>query len=169
MGRSILFLIALCATVSAADATAPVRRLVLEPAGLLLPTGQRIRFGTPMATAITLASAALGKPTKRGTYPDCGQGIAIGHVHYRGELELSSLAGKFVGWTLAKPGPKTASGIGIGATFADVRRAYPDADTDSFDDWVRFTTGNGPNGFLEGKGPNARVVSLNAGQTCIVD
>lgn len=167
MRHRCLFLLALYAVSPAA--AEPAHLLVLEPAGLLLPTGKRIRFGMPMATAIALASAALGKPIRRGTYPDCGQGIAIGHVHYRGELELSSIAGKFVGWTLDKPGPKTTKGVGIGASYAEVRRAYPDADTDSFDDWVRFTSEIGPNGLLDGKGPKAKVVSLNSGQTCIVD
>ncbi|MDO6413907.1 hypothetical protein Q4F19_05895 [Sphingomonas sp. BIUV-7] len=143
--------------------------LVLESAGLSLPSGQHIRFGMKATAATALATAALGPPVKRGIYPDCGQGIPIAHVHYKGELELSFIAGKFVGWTLDRPGPKTAKGIGIGATFADVRRAYPDADVDLFDDWVRFTTENGPGGFLDGKGPKAKIVSLNAGQTCIVD
>jgi hypothetical protein len=164
MIRIVVLAVALFGTGAAQSAP-----LVLEPAGLLLPTGRHVRFGMKAADATALATAALGRPIRHGTYSDCGQGIPIVHIHYRDGLELSFIDGRFVGWTLDKAGPRTATGIGIGSTLADVRRAYPDVDTDAFDDQLRFIREVGPNGFVTGKGATARVVSLNSGQTCIVD
>lgn len=170
IGRWIVGLL-MIAAMPAHAAPAPAAGLILEGEGLLLPTGKRIRFGARTAEAVALATAALGPPVKRGTYPDCGQGIPIGHVHYRGGIELSSIAGRFVGWTVDAAGEHhahTPQGITIGSTYAQVKRAYRDVDTDAMDDAVTFTS-EGASGFLKGRGPSAKVVSLHSGQTCIVD
>ena len=147
--------------------------LVLEPNGLGLPGGRQVRFGVPMTQAVRALAGVLGAPLKRGTYPDCGQGIAIGHVHFRGDLEITSIKGRFVGWTVDPPGGtpwRTAKGVGLGSTLAELKRAYPDTDTiDNGDDGVTFVSEHGPSGFLSGRGPKAKAVSINAGQTCIVD
>ena len=146
--------------------------LVLEPGGLGLSGGTHVRFGLAQPAAVAAIASVLGKPVKQGVYPDCGQGIPLGHVHFRGGLEVSFIRHRFAGWTLDQGGEarwRSARGIGLGSTAAAVRAADPDVSIDDFNDSIVFASEKGVSGFLSGKGAGAKVIEVHAGETCIVD
>lgn len=132
---------------------------------------QKLPFGKPGQAAISAITAALGKPLRSHTVPDCGQGDPMTLVEFKGGLTLQFLKGRFSGWSLDEPadaGLKTGEGIAIGASRAAVLKAYPDAYVDDGSLGVMFTREDGPSGFLDSDAPNARVTGLYAGETCMI-
>ena len=156
-------------------AAAPAARPALVLAGNGLSVGSTvIPFDrTPRALAVQVVSAALGPPVRQGNRGDCGTDHIVYYAEFRGQFSLSFVGGKFVGWTADAAGPKTARGIGVGATLAAVRRAYPDADVNPSEEasgglGANFEREGGPNGWLEGTRPTSKVIGLYGGATCIV-
>ena len=154
---------------------AAARAVPVTLAGTMLSFGAKgpvASFGLRRADTIALVAASLGKPSKTGTYPDCGQGIAIGYARFRGGLELAFIAGKFVGWTLDKGGSsamRTARGVGLGTPRAVLKMAYPDVSIDPDSSLgVMFDIDENLGGFLADEKSTAKVISLHAGQVCMV-
>ncbi len=164
-------LVALVAAVVTAPAVAAAP-LVLAGTGFAVG-GKTARFErTPKAEAIAVATAALGKPVGQGSHGDCGSGHTIGYAKSRGGFELSFVHGRLSGWTADARGPATREGIGVGATLAQVRKAFRDVGTDAGDEangglGPSFSSESGPNGWLDGTRPQSKVISLYAGTTCI--
>jgi hypothetical protein len=134
-------------------------------------TAKSLRFGMPRSAVVAAATAVLGKAIGSQVSPDCSIGHPMALVSYRGGLTLQFLNHKFVGWSLDRPADRrfmTAAGIGIGATLAAVRTAYPDIDIDDGPLGPMFTRKHDPSGFLDGLKPTSRVTSLYAGQTCMI-
>lgn len=164
-----LALLSPCALVQIAAAPAPkTPAVMLASTSLTVGPAATARFGQPRAKALAVIAAALGKP-RSGTYPDCGQDIPIGYARFHGGLEITFIAGKFVGWTIdaGGAGMRTARGIGLGSSRAALRKAYPavrvDADASL---GVMFTIDDDLGGFLDSDKPAAKVASLYAGETC---
>jgi hypothetical protein len=173
--RAILIGAALAMTLTAAGpVAAPGAPWVLRGDGLgrtVAGRQQVLRFGISRAAATAAVSAVLGKPTSSQTSPDCGQGVPMVLVTYKGGLTLQFLNGKFSGWSVdppADPQLRTPAGITIGSTRAAVMRAYPDAEIDDGSLGVMFIREDGPSGFLDGTKPSARVIGLFAGKTCMI-
>lgn len=152
---------------------APANTLVLAGDGLSVGA-TAVKFDrTTKASAIALVTKALGPPVKQGNHGDCAQDAIRYYAMFKGDFELTFVRGKFVGWTADKPGPKTAKGIGVGATLAAVKKAYSDIDTDKGDEangglGASFQREGGPAGWLDGTKPGSKVIGLFAGTTCIV-
>ena len=163
---------ALLAPAISAAATAPASA-VAERGDGSVAGGSAARFGTvSRAQATAMTTAALGAPVNQGSHGDCGQGDVIGYAKFRGGLELSFVKGKLSGWTADNASTKTAEGIGVGATLAALRRAYPDVEADPGDEahgglGPSFQREAGPNGWLDGVKPTSKVTGLYAGATCL--
>lgn len=148
-------------------ATDSTPRLVLEGEGLrvfLAPSGSArpIPFGTPMADALGTVTTVKGTaPTDSGTMEDCGVDYAAWP-----DLTLYFSRDEFAGWSAA-PGSRltTASGIGIGATRAQLDDVY-DADVAESTIGIEFTAGSLA-GLLESEDRYARILHMWAGATCI--
>lgn len=160
------------ALIAAAPAARPV--LVLDENGLTIGA-RSVKFDrTTKAQAIAAVTAALGPPIGQGNHGDCATDHIVYYAKFRGDFELSFVSGKFVGWTADAAGPRTARGIGVGATLAQVRRAYPQIDTTESDEengglGASFTADGAPSGWLDGTRPTSRVIGLYSGATCIVN
>ncbi|MDO7841849.1 hypothetical protein [Sphingomonas immobilis] len=160
-----LFAIAALALIAASSAP-----WVLGDIGLS-QGGHVVKFGVPRAAAIAAVSAVSGKPIKAHSIPDCGQGEPMSRVEFRNGLGMEFLRGKFSGWTLDGNGDrsfKTSKGVGIGATLATLKKAYPSVTVDDGSLGVMFTVENGPSGFLDNTKPTAHVTSLYSGETCMI-
>lgn len=156
-------------------AAAPVKPVPVTLAGTTLTFGVKgpvAAFGLRRADTIDVATISLGKPTKLGTYPDCGQGIPIGYARFRGGLELAFIGGKFVGWALSEggsPAMHTRRGIGLGSPLAALKKAYPDVSIDPDSPLgVMFSIDENLGGFLASAKPAAKVIAMQAGQVCMV-
>lgn len=156
-------------------AAAPTAKPVLVLAGDGVTVGARtVKFDrTTKAQAIAAVTAALGPPTSQGNHGDCAQDAIRYFAKFRGDFELTFVRGKFVGWSADGATPRTARGIGVGATLAAVRRAYPDIAVDEGDEangglGASFQREAGPQGWLDGTRPTSKVTGLYAGVTCIV-
>lgn len=164
--------VAVAASVTVASAAAPAT-VVLDGHGVTV-AGKVAAFGrTPRAEAIALVATALGKPVRIGDHGDCGSDQIIAFAAFRGGFELTFVRGRLAGWTADAATPRTSKGIAVGATLAAVRRAYPDIDVDPGDAangglGASFQREDGPDGWLDGIRPAARVTGLYAGATCIV-
>ncbi len=136
------------------------------------PGGPAVAFGLRRTETIDRVASALGKPLATGVYPDCGQGIAIAYARFKGKLELTFIAGKFVGWSLDTGGSstmRTRGGVGLGTSLAALKTAYPKVDVDPTSSLgVRFDIDDTLGGFLSGSGRGATVTMLQSGQICAV-
>lgn len=166
---------AIALTQAPAAAARPAKAVPVTLAGTTLTFGMKgpvASFGLRRADTIDLVSASLGKPIGSGTYPDCGQGIAIGYARFRGGLELAFIGGKFVGWELGTGGSaamRTKRGVGLGTTRAALTKAYPAVSVDPDSSLgVMFSIDDDLGGFLSGDKPAAKVTQLQAGQVCMV-
>lgn len=162
----------LLALVAAAPAVRPT--LVLAGNGLSVGSTVVPFDRTSKALAIEVVSAALGPPVKQGNHGDCATDHTVYYAQFRGHFELSFARGKFVGWTADAAGLRTARAIGVGATLAQVRRAYPDVDVSASEEasgglGANFQREAGPSGWLDGTRPTSKVIGLYAGATCIVN
>ncbi|MBA3889826.1 MAG: hypothetical protein H0X64_04785 [Gemmatimonadaceae bacterium] len=138
-------------------------RIVAEPTGRSRP----IAFGTVAATAIGAVTGVLGVPIERSTNAECGPG-PMEFVLYADGMMLNIQDDRFVGWTV-RPGstraPTTMSGIGLGATRAQLDSAYsPTVRQSSIG--TEFSAG-GVHGLLESAVPAARITDMWAGLNCI--
>lgn len=156
-------------------AAAPAAKPVLVLAGDGVSVGARtIKFDrTTRAQAIAAVTAALGPPIEQGDHGDCAQDAIRYYAKFRGDFELTFVRGKFVGWSADGATPRTARGIGVGATLAAVRRAYPDIDVTESDEesgglGASFQREAGPQGWLDGTRPTSKVIGMWSGTTCIV-
>ncbi len=155
----------------------PANPLVLAGDGLSVGA-KTVKFDrTTKAEAIALVTRALGPPVKQGNHGDCAQDAIRYYAMFKGQLELTFVRGKLVGWTADSAGLKTAKGIGVGSTLAAVKKAYSDVDVNEGDEeWGGLGPGfqreGGPNGWLaetnSGTKPGSKVIGLFAGTTCIV-
>lgn len=158
--------------VAALVAAAPVKTVVLNGTGLTA-AGKKLVFDkTPRTEAIAAVIRVLGKPTKSGSYGDCGQGSVIAYAKFKGGFELSFIRGKLSGWTEEQASLATDRGIRVDATLAALRKAYPDVDTDPGDEanggvGPSFQREGGPNGWLSGVKPNSKIAGMFAGATCL--
>jgi hypothetical protein len=158
---------------SALLAAGPAPTVVLNGNGVAVGARTATFGRTPRAEAIALVTTALGRPVEQRTQGDCGGSDILSVATFRGDFQLTFVRGRLVGWTADGAGQKTAKGIAVGATLAQVRRAYPDIETDPGDEangglGASFTREAGPQGWLDGTRPASKVVGLYAGQTCIV-
>lgn len=154
-----------------AEATGPLLNLAPGALSLVDPDSGRARevaFGAARDLTVTGVTAALGKPTERGTNGDCGEG-AMDLVQFDG-LTLWFQQDKFVGWSLngAKPRLTTATGAGIGSTRAQVADGLAISDIADSTLGREFTTEGGSlSGLLDGASDKANVTALWSGQACI--
>lgn len=147
----------------------------LAPDGLSLvdPTtgnARLIAYGSPRATIEAAVTAALGAPTERGHSAECGAG-PMDFTTYKSDLQLTFQEGKFIGWTINRgpaKGLATASGIGIGSTLAEVRKAYSVGDVEEGSLGILFASG-ALAGILDGKGEGAKVTDIWGGTVCLID
>lgn len=142
--------------------------LALEGGGLrvfLRSTGSArpLPFGTPSADARSVLRAVLGtEPTERGENVDCG----VEYARWEDGLMTWFANGAFVGWSLERGSTlTTVSGIGLGATRAELEAAY-DVEVAPTSLGEEFTAGSLA-GLLESAAADARVQHLWSGQTCI--
>lgn len=160
------------------SATSPI---TLAHDGLIIAgaAGQGPRtlsFGTPRAKAIEMVTSKLGLAIKTGVYPDCGDGKALGYANFRGGIQLTFSAAKFVGWTLDAKGDvrnRAAKGVGIGTTVATLQKMVPDVFIDPGEQengglGPGFQSDTWPSGRLDGAKSSSKIVSMYSGKTCIV-
>ena len=157
-------------------AAAPV--LVLEAGGLGYLRGPssigRITFAETSATeAQRVVSLAFG-PGMPSPLPDCGAEVV--QVAYDGGFVLTLDGDRWVGWSsTARPGSRvlrTADGIGLLSTLADLRDAYPDLQVTTGTVGVEWTpSGEGApevlTGSLSGTQPSSTVTRIASGSTCV--
>ena len=159
---------------NAAASAAPARPaepalapLVLEGHGLRLSgvaPGAELPFDSPKAATIEAVTKALGRPpTELGTNEECGGG-GLEFAAWEGEITAWFENERFVGWD-SKGKLKTPGGIGIGSTraaLAPLRGMEVEESTLG----TEFRAG-GLSGILASKAPDARVVNLWGGSTCV--
>ena len=156
-----------------APATQGVResQMMVDGRGLIVSDGagsRTIAFDGPVAAAVAAARQVYGEPENVESLEECGAGPL--KVSRFAGLTLAAQDGKFVGWWLdgrAKPPlSKTAAGIGIGSTRAELDAAYSlEEFHSSLGD--EFTAG-GMAGLISGEGKSGRITHLWAGATCIM-
>ena len=147
--------------------------MVLGPDGL-----GAVHFGDPADAVLSRLTGILGPPVDDGPLGSCPTGAADRLVRF---AELGVVLGgegadqRFVAWDVglaagAYPELRTAEGIGVGSTVAEVRRAYPGAvqvvPDDAFGPRLEVAMPNGGSltGTLTGTGPGDTVVTLGAGE-----
>ena len=146
-------------------------QLMVDGAGLIV-SGQAgshtIAFGGPAAAAVAAARRIFGDPETVESLEECGAGPL--EVSRFAGLTLAAQDGKFVGWWLdgraRPPLPKTAAGIGIGSTRAELDAVYS---LDEFESSLgdEFTAGDLA-GLISGEGKAGKITHLWAGATCIM-
>ena len=151
---------------TAATITGPAP-IILETGGLRLPGSsppRTLTFDTPEATAIEAVTAALGSPaTERGVNEECGGG-SLAFAAWRDNITIWFLDSRFAGWE-NKGTLKTAGGVGIGSSRADVA-ALPGFEVGESTLGTEFSAG-ALNGILASAAPDAKVIHLWAGADCV--
>jgi hypothetical protein len=141
--------------------------LVLEGAGLRIPGAsppRTVAFDTSEAEAIAALTKALGRPpADRGENEECGGG-GMEYAAWKDEITIWFLDGRFAGWDL-KGRLKTAGGIGLGSSRAELA-PLPGLEIEESTLGTEFRAG-GMSGLLGSKGPDARIVNLWGGATCV--
>lgn len=161
---------------AAGDGSAPARPasadpalapLVLEGHGLRISgvaPGTELPFDTPKAAAIEAVAKALGRPpTERGTNEECGGG-GLEFAAWKDEITAWFENDRFVGWD-TKGKLKTPGGIGIGSSRADLA-SLSGLDVEESTLGMEFRAG-GLSGILDSKAPDAKVIHLWGGSTCV--
>jgi hypothetical protein len=83
-------------------------------------TGKEIGFGRAEAGAVTAAVKLMGRqPTSRQTLRECRAG-PIDTAHWDTGITMYFTSGDFVGWATSAPGLRSAKGVGVGDTAAEV-------------------------------------------------
>lgn len=157
-----------------AAATAPAAASASRPAPLLLE-GEGLRlagaspprtisFDTAEAATIEALTAALGgPPTERGANAECGEG-ALEFAEWKDRMTVWFQDGRFAGWD-SKGDLKTAGGVGLGSTRADVA-ALPGFEVEESTLGTEFRV-SGVSGLLASNAADARVTHLWDGATCV--
>ena len=151
-------------TASSDPALAP---LVLEGHGLRLSgvaPGTELPFDSPKPATIEAVTKALGRPpTELGTNDECGGG-GLEFAAWEGEITAWFENERFVGWD-SKGKLKTPGGIGIGSSRADLA-PLRGLEVEESTLGTEFRAG-GLSGILESKAPDAKVIHLWGGSTCV--
>jgi hypothetical protein len=154
-------------TAPAVAPAAPAPRIVLEGAGLRIPSASppvTLAFDTAEAATIDSLTKALGRPpTARGDNEDCGGG-GMKFAEWKGEITAWFMDGRFAGWE-NKGKLKTLDGIGIGSARTDLA-TLPGFEVEQSTLGTEFRSG-GLSGLFESKAPNAKVTHLWGGETCV--
>jgi hypothetical protein len=154
----------------AAATPKPLLNLTSEGLALVDPdsgSSRPLAFGLDQAVVRQAMAATRGAPTGQGTNPECGAG-ALDFAEYAGGLTLWFQDGKFAGWALGGDGApdlRTAAGLGIGSTRAELEAAYA-ATVAETTLGQEFQAGD-LFGVLASAAPDARVESLWAGTSCV--
>lgn len=155
------------AAAAPAPAPAPAAAIVLEGAGLRIPSAtppRTLAFGMPAAEAIEVLTKALGRPpSERGANEECGGG-SMEFAAWEGELTVWLLDDRFAGWD-NKGKLETLEGVGIGSSRAEVA-ALPGFEAEQSTLGTEFRAG-GLSGILESDAPGAKVTHLWGGATCV--
>lgn len=149
---------------SADPALAP---LVLEGHGLRISgvaPGTELPFDSPKAAAIEAVTKALGRPpSERGTNDECGGG-GLEFAEWEGEITAWFENDRFVGWD-SKGKLKTPGGIGVGSSRAELA-TLRGMEVEESTLGTEFRAG-GLSGILASKAPDAKVIHLWGGSTCV--
>lgn len=152
---------------AAATAQAPAAAIVLEGAGLRIPSAsppRTLAFDMAEAATVEALAKALGRPpTERGENPECGGG-GMKFAEWKGELTVWFLDGRFAGWD-NKGKLETIEGIGIGSSRAEIA-TLPSFEVEESTLGVEFRAG-GLSGILASKAPDSKVTHLWGGATCV--
>lgn len=156
---------------ASADVASP--RLALDPDGLrwfLQPSGASRALPFGMAQTEVLASLEKERSlAARGTNADCGAG-PVEFAGWPDGLSLLFQDGRFVGWGLdnrAKRGVRTADGIGVGSTRAELDDAMgPPLQVRKTTLGTEFSVEE-YNGLFENGRPEARITDMWAGVSCV--
>jgi len=158
---------------TAASPSVASPRLALDPNGLrwfLQPSGASRALPFGMAQSEVLASVEKERgPSARGTNADCGAG-PVEFAGWADGLSLLFQDGRFVGWGLdsrSERGVRTADGIGIGSTRAELDDAMgPPLQVRKTTLGTEFSAGEYHGLFKNGR-PEARITDLWAGVSCV--
>lgn len=158
---------------AAASPSVASPRLALDPNGLrwfLQPSGASRALPFGMAQGEVLASLEkLRGAAARGTNADCGAG-PVAFAGWPDGLSLLFQDGRFVGWGLdirSGIGVRTADGIGIGSTRAELDDAMgPPLQVRKTTLGTEFSAGE-YHGLFENGRPDARITDLWAGVSCV--
>jgi hypothetical protein len=146
---------------------AAVAPIVLEGAGLRIPSAsppRTVAFDMPKAATIEALTKALGRPsTELGANEECGGG-GMEFAEWKGEITAWFLDGRFAGWD-NKGKLKTLEGIGIGSGRSGLA-ALPGFEVEESTLGTEFRAG-GLSGILASKAPDAKVIHLWGGATCV--
>jgi hypothetical protein len=160
------------AAIPTRDSARTAAHVALDGEGIRMvsaPTGSArlLAFGSPSAQAIAAVSQVYGAPIDRATNRDCGAG-AMEFVGFRDGMMLNVQDERLVGWTVrpgSTAGPTTMSGIGLGATRAQLESVYA-ATIRQSSIGTEFSAG-GIAGVLASAAPDARITDIWAGLNCI--
>ena len=134
-------------------------RLIVASTGSARP----LAFGTPQSQIVTALTTVFGTdPVEQGEAADCGADYA----RWIEGLTVWFTRGRFAGWAIADQSPLTTiDGWGTGSTRATVEASRQVAVMPS-SLGTEFTVG-AIAGLLESDTPDARILHLWAGHTCI--
>lgn len=155
------------ASVPTAAADPALAPLVLEGHGLRISgvaPGTELSFDTPKAATIEAVTKALGGPPgERGVNEECGGG-GLEFAAWKDEITIWFEEDRFVGWD-SKGRLKTPGGIGIGSGRADLA-PLRGVEVEESTLGTEFRAG-GLSGILASKAPDAKVIHLWGGSTCV--
>jgi hypothetical protein len=151
----------------AASADPALAPLLLEGHGLRLSgvaPGTELPFDSPKAATIEAVTKALGRPPgERGTNEECGGG-GLEFAAWKDEITIWFENDRFVGWD-SKGKLKTPGGVGVGSSRDDLA-PLRGIEVEESTLGTEFRAG-GLSGILASKAPDAKVIHLWGGSTCV--
>ena len=136
---------------------------MLEGEGLLV-AGKKLPFGTPRAATLDALTKALGRPPgEQGAAEECGGG-GLEFATWKDEIQIWFDEEGFAGWD-ETGGLKTAGGIGLGSGRADLA-SLAGLEVEESTLGTEFTAGQ-LGGLLDSKSPEAKVIHIWGGATCM--
>lgn len=130
-------------------------------------SSRALDFGVEQAMARQAVAATGRAPLEENTNPECPAG-PLAFTEFAGGLNLWFQDAKFVGWALradAAPELRTAAGLGVGSTRAELESVY-DVTVEESTLGHEFRAG-GLSGLLSSAAPDAKVEALWAGVSCV--